>query len=502
MLIAGLRSVHGGGLAVLRDDTLEFGVRLDESSGFTQAAAVLAEQGFDADRIDAWAVDGAVGADRPYHGYPHTAGQVAAAYCTSPFAARGEAALVLVWDLGDAPLLHRVDAGGHVEALGALLPPAGGRLAAELGDAATAGAAWSGDAGAHAGTASTTGPGEAGMSAGTAGAADEEIRKALHSVVRTHLDAVKPARRFLDDLRAEAARLGVDAEHVRAGARDLLTQLVAEHLAQSGAGARAETGAEASAEGGAIGLCFTGDLATDPEWATALRRHAPGAGFWVPPFAGESGSAVGAALLHRFRDGGLRAVRWSRRCGPAPRRHTHVPDGWATMPCRPEELARILHRTGRAAAIVTGRADLGPETLGSRAVLAPAGGDDTDRWGPAVALCLLRHADLLFDQGGADPYAQFRHPVRAEWATRLPGLCDTGGTTRVRTVHESDDPVLATILHEYSVWNDAPLLAGVSADFTDAVSAMRSGKVDLVWSDGVLYRRAYAGRRGGVEESR
>jgi carbamoyltransferase len=172
------------------------------------------------------------------------------------------------------------------------------------------------------------------------------------------------------------------------------------------------------------------------------------------------------------------------------------------MPCRPEELARITHRTGRAAAIVAGRTDLGPETLGSRAVLTPVGGDRVASSRPAVTLCLLRHADLIFEPGDADPYAQFRHRVRPEWAERLPGLCDAAGTARVRTVHEADDPVLATILHEYSVWNDAPLLTGTSADFPDAVSAMRSGGVDLVWSDGVLYRRAYSGRSGREEESR
>ena len=52
MLIAGLRSVHGGGLAVIHNDTIEFGALLDEHGGLGQAIAVLAEQGYDADQIE------------------------------------------------------------------------------------------------------------------------------------------------------------------------------------------------------------------------------------------------------------------------------------------------------------------------------------------------------------------------------------------------------------------------------------------------------------------
>ncbi|MFG2168864.1 carbamoyltransferase N-terminal domain-containing protein [Micromonospora chersina] len=438
MLIAGLGHVHGGGLAVLRDNTLEFAIPFDGHGDTAQAAAVLGEHGYD--RLDAWAVSRA-------DDHPPTAAQVAAAYCTSPFALRGEPALVVAWNRGGAPLLHHAAAGGRVEARGALLPQASGRLADGLSDA------------------------EVGVPA--AGAAAEELTKALHNLFRTHLDAAADPAVFLDDLRAEAARLGEDPGVVGAAAVGLLAHLVADQFGDE-----------------PVNLCFTGDLAADPRWATALRRHPRVAAIWIPPFPGESGVAVGAAALHLFRSGGLRPLRWTRRCGPLPFRHSHVPDGWSMMPCRPEELARVMHRTGQISAIVTGRADLGPETLGSRAVIAPAtGAGRLDRWGPVTMLCPLSQLDRIAEPGEPDPYAQFRHHLRAEWAERLAWRSAPDGTTLLRTVSDEDDPVLATILAEYAVWTGTPVLAGASAGYADAVAAMCSGDVDLVWSDQVLYRR-------------
>jgi carbamoyltransferase len=187
-------------------------------------------------------------------------------------------------------------------------------------------------------------------------------------------------------------------------------------------------------------------------------------------------------------------------------RHPHLPAGWSVAPCRPEELARLLHRTGAAAIVLSGRAKIGPRALGTRSILAPATdhamrvrlnratrrGDDR----PVGALCLSEHAPQVFDPGTADPYQTFTHRVRPEWASRIPAVVGADGTTRLQTVGPDDDPTLATILREYHRWHGVPVLcsteavAGAGGIVPDVRTALGVRGIDVVWSDGVLHRRS------------
>src|SRR5438132_10351008 len=66
-----------------------------------------------------------------YWSYPHTAGHIAATYCTSPFAEELADSYVLIWDGAILPRLYRVsDQARKIVSLGPLLPMAGNCLAA------------------------------------------------------------------------------------------------------------------------------------------------------------------------------------------------------------------------------------------------------------------------------------------------------------------------------------------------------------------------------------
>ncbi|MFK0292836.1 carbamoyltransferase N-terminal domain-containing protein [Streptomyces sp. NPDC090442] len=58
-----------------------------------------------------------------YASYHHVSNHLFGAYCTSPFAARGEDALALVWDGVTVPRLYHVDAAGRRATLEAELMP-------------------------------------------------------------------------------------------------------------------------------------------------------------------------------------------------------------------------------------------------------------------------------------------------------------------------------------------------------------------------------------------
>jgi hypothetical protein len=213
---------------------------------------------------------------------------------------------------------------------------------------------------------------------------------------------------------------------------------------------------------------------------------------WVPPLPEDTCAAIGVAALHAFRDTGLRALSWRTQLGPELVRHAHVPDGWRVAPCRPEELARLLARTGRPAVVLHGRAKPGFSSLGSRCALIPV--VEPLSKPAAAAICLAAEAAEVFEPGTADPYALLDHRIRPQWAHRVPGL---EPSVRVQTVSMQDDRTLATLLDEYRKWTGGVPVLGITdahfdgcGPFPDAASAMRWGVFDVVWADNVLYRRA------------
>jgi hypothetical protein len=263
---------------------------------------------------------------------------------------------------------------------------------------------------------------------------------------------------------------------------------------------------------GPIDLCLTGGRALDPERNSAIRDHPDVRALWIPPFPDDSGAAIGAAAARLARGGALRPIEWTVRLGPEPVRPIHLPAGWSCAPCRPEELARLLHRSGRPVMVISRRAALGPRALGARTVLAPATrpGASGRVAGPVAAVCHTEQAATVFHPGTPDPFQHYTHRVRAEWADRVPAVVGPDGSVQLYTVDRDGDPVLATLIREYHKWSGVPVLCATEARspvgrvFAGPVDAMTHGDVDPVWCNGVLYSRDRAGHggagRGGAGE--
>ncbi|MGW0809517.1 carbamoyltransferase N-terminal domain-containing protein [Nonomuraea sp. NPDC002799] len=551
MITAGLKLTKSGGVALLRDGKLEFNIevqKLDNNprhSGMPNleiVPALLAAGGYEIGDVGEWVVDGWAGAhagrvlgldvapyaEGPapagvrgtmrlggrtvgYTSHPHLTGHLAAAYCTSPFAAAGEPSMVLVWDGDSFPRLYRVGADGRAEPGGALFPL--------IGDVYALAFEYFGPAPRQGGDGAPD-PLAAGnlMSYLALGAAKDEIQGVLRELFDEHFTgggeraaayrrsivgcggSAEPshrhARACLAGLRERTIRMGVGDADVLASLHAFVERLLLERLV---ARVREWQGDEP------FNLCFAGGCALNIKWNSALRAEPAIREMWVPPFPDDSGSAIGAAAAHLGRADGLRPIEWSLRLGPALTRHPHLPDDWTLSPCRPEELARLLHVTGRPAVVLSGRAKLGPRALGSRSVLAPAVRPATrrvlnalkqrDERRPVTPICLADRAQDVFDPGTPDPYMLYEHRIRPEWVDRIPAIQHLDGTARLQTVTADDDPVLTTILREYAKWSGIPVLcstsAGPSGDgfFPDVASAMRWGRVEVIWSDGVLYRR-------------
>jgi carbamoyltransferase len=556
VITCGIKLTQSGGVALLDNDRLMFNIEVQKRdnnprySGVSNAefiADVLGEYGYSAADVDAWAVDGWDGARNghvlldqsgaqvelivaPYretalvpdpirscHGgkitfggatwtyasYVHVSSHLAAAYCTSPFANRGEPSMVLVWDGGCFPRLYFVEENGTVEPGGEVFPFIGhsysmasqhfGPYRREkksefVDDLSVAGKM---------------------MAYIALGKATEEVKEVLAELFHKHFEADTPEVRdyreriigcgstgepshryvhaFLEEVHARTDKLGVSDEDVLASVHAFIEDLLVE---------RATAKMRKWKGDGPWNLCFAGGCALNIKWNAAFRSHPSIRAMWVPPFPDDSGSAIGTACVAHARGEALRPIHWGVRLGPDLIRNLHVPAGWSAAPCRPEEVARLLHRTGKPVVFLRGRAELGPRALGGRSILAPAvdpGMKDVlnrmkqrEWYRPVAPICLEEHAPTIFDPGTPDPYMLFEHWVRPEWVNRIPAVMHLDGTARLQTVSNEDDSVLATVLREY--YNTSANYRG-RGFFPDVMSAMEWGQADMVWCEGVLYRR-------------
>jgi carbamoyltransferase len=452
-----------------------------------------------------------------YDSYVHVAGHLASAYCTSPFARRGEPSMVLVWDGGCFPRLYCVDADGRIEAGGEAFPLIGHTYS-------MASQYWGpfkrNNKSKNVDDLSVAGKMMAYIALGTS---REEIKQVFREEFFEYFDADSPRVRayrdaiigcgstgepshayvhqFLTAVQARTNAMDFSDDDVLASVHTFLEELLIDRV----------TGKiQAWKGGGAWNLCFAGGCALNIKWNSALRSHPTIKAMWVPPFPDDSGVAIGTATLALAGGTGLKPIQWDTRLGPALRPTAEVPGGWSVSECTPEELARMLHETGKPAVVLNGRAELGPRALGSRSIIAPAVEGSMkkllndmkarEHYRPVAPICLEEHAPAIFDPGTPDPHMLFEHWVRPEWVGRVPAIMHLDGTARLQTVNESDDPNLHRILREYHKLSGIPVLCNTSANyhgrsfFPDAASAMEWGQVDLVWCEGRLYSRADSSR--------
>ena len=564
MITAGIKLTQSGGIALLDDDRLVCniemqkianGARYSNVDELDDLVGIMSGFGIGVGDVGRWALDGWDGAQNgrvsvltggartevlvaPYretervpdpglpghHGrlaiggqemdyasYVHVAGHLASAYCTSPFARRGEPSMVLVWDGGCFPRLYCVDADGRIEPGGEAFPLIGhtySMTSQYWGPFKRQNKSKNVD------DLSVAGKMMAYISLGTS---REEIKQIFREEFFAYFDAdskrVRDFREaiigcgstgepshayvhlFLTSVKQRTDRLGVCDEDVLASVHTFLEELLIDRVTRK----------IQAWKGGAWNLCFAGGCALNIKWNSALRAHPTIKEMWVPPFPDDSGVAIGTACLAAAGGTGLRPIEWGTRLGPELVPTPEVPAGWSASPCTPQELARLLHETGEPAVVLNGRAELGPRALGGRSIIAPAVEESMkkvlndvkrrEHYRPVAPICLEEHAPTIFDPGTPDPHMLFEHWVRPEWVERVPAIMHLDGTARLQTVNESDDPNLHAILREYHKASGIPVLCNTSANynglsfFPDVASAIEWGQLDLVWSEGTLYRK-------------
>lgn len=548
MIICGIKASHDGSVALIENGHLRFcveveklnnGTRYSSLGNLQRVADILAGEGVslaDVDQfvVDGWYTFGASGSraitlqngdlpvellvapyvesdegplqryqfgngsflgDGGYVSFNHVTNHLLGGYCSSPFAARGEDALVLVWDGGVTPMLYQVRAATReVTQVTTLLPILGSSFADfcsqfEPFSADLTGLSFeqlerhhlsiAGKAMAYAGK----GKGEPDafpiLDAMLADfpRADRMNARTLGAKVAANRDELMP---------------GMTNADIIATFQDYLGRRLADRLAVV---------VERWFPGQCPNLVLAGGCALNIKWNTLIRAGGLFSEVFTPPFPNDSGAAIGTAACESFYRG-LLALEWDVYRGPSLAAGP-VPDGWQARPCDERQLAQLLHTEGEPVVVLTGRAELGPRALGNRSILAPAIDPGMKKllnaikkradYRPVAPVCLEARAPEVFQPGTPDPYMLFEHRMRPGWAERVPAVVHLDGTARLQTVDDRGDSAVSRILSAYAELSGVPVLCNTSANFEgcgffpDVTSAARWGRTRYIWSAGVLY---------------
>jgi carbamoyltransferase len=429
--------------------------------------------------------------------YPHSIGHLFASYCTSPYAAAGRPALVLVWDGGMPPHLYRYHPDGcTLRRIGPVAGISGGLypvFASHFRPFRVD--RRSPDPDRRFGMEALLPVSGKAMAYAAYGKPDEDAVGVLERVTADLPPADRHLRMYTWSREAlrRLAPLGLSDATVLASFQEYLFRVLLAGL---------EAALHRAPELAGLPLCLSGGCHLNIKWNSGLRASGRFEDVWVPPFPNDAGSAIGAACAELVRLTGQSVVEWSEFRGPELRWDGVVPDGWVSRSCDVAGLAELLHREQEPVVVLSGRAELGPRALGHRSIIAPAtraGMRDTlnrlkrrESYRPVAPICLEEHAREVFAPGTRDPYMLFDHDVRAEWLDRVPAVVHVDGGARLQTVDAGNQPTYQ-LLREYHRISGIPVLCNTSANlpgsgfFPDPGSAMAWGQTRFVWSDGTLY---------------
>jgi carbamoyltransferase len=261
-------------------------------------------------------------------------------------------------------------------------------------------------------------------------------------------------------------------------------------------------------------LALAGGVALNCVANTRLLAESPFSEIWVQPAAGDSGTALGAALTVAAEAGDDLTAMTTAALGR----------GWtdaqielalstARVPYeRPEDVsgaaAEIIADNG-IIAWFQGRAEYGPRALGHRSLLAhPAREDNTERlndikgreqFRPVAPMVLSDRAAEIFARGPIpSPYMLFVHDVDPAWQDRLQAVTHVDGTARIQTVEQADDPLTAGLLKTFDELTGIPVVVNTSLNTAgrpmvdsprDALELFGSAPVDALAIGPFLVRR-------------
>lgn len=265
-------------------------------------------------------------------------------------------------------------------------------------------------------------------------------------------------------------------------------------------------------------LTLAGGVALNCVANSRIAREGPFDRVWVQPAAGDSGTALGAALAVAAAKeipipipGADLGREWSEAEIEAELRRARIAYE------RPDDIAAEAAETLAADGIVgwfQGRSEYGPRALGHRSLLAHPGHaanlerlndvKGREQFRPVAPMVLADKASAIFDGPLPSPYMLFVHDVADGWRKRIPAVVHVDGTARIQTVDAGSEPLVARMLERFEALTGLPVVVNTSFNTAgrpmvdtprDALECFGSCPLDLLAIGPFAVRRgeAFAG---------
>lgn len=236
-------------------------------------------------------------------------------------------------------------------------------------------------------------------------------------------------------------------------------------------------------------LCLAGGVAYNCVANSRLRREAGFRDVYVPPAAGDSGAALGAALWRSVRLGvpRERAVMQTASWGPAfseaECRAAVESAGLSAQRLPDEELCRkvaVELSRGKLVFWFQDRMEWGPRALGNRSLLADPRREDIravinakvkqrELFRPFAPSVLEEHAGAYFDLPGPSPFMAFTAPVQPSAKGVIPAVVHVDGSARVQTVAAEPRSRFRRLLEAFHGLTAVPVLLNTSFNVQEPI---------------------------------
>ncbi len=227
-------------------------------------------------------------------------------------------------------------------------------------------------------------------------------------------------------------------------------------------------------------LCMAGGVALNCVMNARIRDKGSFKNVWVQPAAGDSGTALGAAILvdNKFRKNASKSfIMHHAYWGPE-----YTDDEiekflkWTKTKYRKlkniaEETAGILAED-KIIGWFQGRMEFGPRALGSRSILASPihlkmqsrlnEVKDREDFRPVAPVVLEEEAGEWFNNAAYSPFMLFIYDVKPEKADKIPAVKHVDGTARIQTVNEQQHPLYYNLIKEFKKKTGVPVLVNTS----------------------------------------
>ena len=230
---------------------------------------------------------------------------------------------------------------------------------------------------------------------------------------------------------------------------------------------------------GARALCLGGGVALNCSANGRVASDGPFEELFVPPPAGDAGTALGAALhVYHDRVGGERIAPLGHAgFGPA-----YGPDACRGAALRREMPFRIsADPAADAARMVTdgkivgwfqGRMEMGPRALGARSIVAdprdPAAPErindkvkHREPFRPFAPSVLAEHCSEYFEFEGSSPFMLLAVQTRGAVRDRIPAVCHEDGSARIQTVGQ-ELPPWRRLIERFDAITGVPMVLNTS----------------------------------------